>query len=133
MNLLIRISPIFTLSQKSVLLVDDDMDVLESTQYLLLEEGFDVITAANGKEAIEEFKDKNPDIIFMDIKMPVLNGYEAFYKIKEINKNAKIVLTSSYAIDDEEFKKAKSSTLSDLLNKPFKINSIVKMIEKYAN
>ena len=133
MNLLIRIPHIFTLSQKSVLLVDDDMDVLESTQYLLLEEGFDVITASNGKEAIEEFKAKNPDIIFMDIKMPILNGYDAFYKIKEINKNAKIILTSSYAIDDEEFQKAKSSTLSDLLNKPFKINSIKKMIEKYAN
>ncbi len=121
------------MDSKTVLLVDDDMDVLESTQYLLMDEGFDVITAKNGEEAISEFISNKPGIIFMDIKMPIMNGFDAFYKIKKLDKNAKIVLTSSYAIDNEKFQNAKESGLSDLLNKPFDIDSMIGMIKKYAS
>jgi len=120
------------MDSNTVLLVDDDMDVLESTQYLLMDEGFDVITAKNGEEAISEFISNKPGIIFMDIKMPIMNGFDAFYKIQKLDKNAKIVLTSSYAIDNEKFQKAKESGLSDLLNKPFEIDSMIGMIKKYA-
>ncbi len=120
------------MDSKTVLLVDDDMDVLESTQYLLMDEGFDVITARNGQEAISEFIGNKPGIIFMDIKMPIMDGYDAFYKIKKLDKNAKIVFTSSYAIDNEKFQKAKESTLCDLLNKPFDIDSMIEMIKKYV-
>jgi len=120
------------MKSKTILLADDDSDVLESTQYLLMEEGFNVITATNGKQATEQYKEFNPDVVFMDIKMPVLNGYDAFYQIKEFDKNAKIILTSSYAIDDEQFQKAKNNTLSDLLNKPFKLQTMVHMIEKHS-
>jgi len=114
-------------------LVDDDIDVLEPIQYLLIEEGHKVITASNGSEAITEYKENKPAITFMDIKMPVLNGYEAFYKIKELNKDAKIVFTSGYAIEDEQFQSAKKLGLCDLLTKPFEIESMLKMIKKYAN
>ena len=117
----------------TVLLVDDDIDVLEPIQYLLIEEGHKVITASNGSEAITEYKENEPAITFMDIKMPVLNGYEAFNKIKELDKDAKIVFTSGYAIDDERFQSAKKSGLCDLLAKPFDINAMLKMIKKYAN
>ena len=114
-------------------MVDDDIDVLEPIQYLLIEEGYEVISALNGREAITVYKENKPDIIFMDIKMPVLNGYEAFNKIKEIDKNAKIVFTSGYAIDNEQFQSAKKLGLCDLLTKPFEIESMIKMIKKYTN
>lgn len=121
------------LNAKTILLVDDDIDILEPMQYLLIEEGFEVITASNGSEAVTEYKENKPLITFMDIKMPVLNGYEAFNKIMEIDKDAKIVFTSGYAIDDEQFQTAKKSGLCDLLTKPFDIDSMIKMIKKYAN
>ncbi len=121
------------LNAKTILLVDDDVDILEPMQYLLIEEGFEVITASNGSEAVTEYKENKPLITFMDIKMPVLNGYEAFNKIMEIDKDAKIVFTSGYAIDDEQFQTAKKSGLCDLLTKPFDIDSMIKMIKKYAN
>ena len=117
----------------TVLLVDDDVDVIEPIQYLLIEEGHKVITASNGSEAITEFKENKPAIVFMDIKMPVLDGYEAFKKIKELDKDAKIVFTSGYAIDDEQFQTAKKSGLCDLLQKPFEIDSMIKMIKKYTD
>jgi len=116
-----------------VLLVDDDVDIMEPVQYLLIEEGHKVITASNGSEAITEYKENKPAITFMDIKMPVLNGYEAFKKIKELDKDAKIVFTSGYAINDEEFQTAKKLGLCDLLSKPFEIDSMIKMIKKYTD
>jgi len=121
------------MTDKIVLLVDDDVDVLEPIQYLLIEEGHKVITASNGSEAITEYKENEPAITFMDIKMPVLNGYEAFNKIKELDKDAKIIFTSGYTIDDERFQAAKKLGLCDLLTKPFDINAMIKMIKKYAN
>lgn len=116
-----------------ILLVDDDIDVLEPNQYLLIEEGYKVISATNGNDAIRKFREESPDIVFMDIKMPGVDGYEAFYKIKEIDKDAKIVLTSAYAIDDEMYKKAKKSCLKGILTKPFGIVDMTKMIKKFVN
>ena len=121
------------MNRKIILLVDDDIDVLEPIQYLLIEEGHNVITAVNGNEAIAKYNENSPDIVFMDIKMPVLDGYEAFNRIIELDKEAKIVFTSGYAIDDERFQKAKQKSLCDLLSKPFEIESMIKMIKKYAN
>jgi len=121
------------LNAKTVLLVDDDIDVLEPIQYLLIEDGHKVITASDGSEAITAFKENKPNITFMDIKMPILNGYEAFKKIKELDKDAKIVFTSGYVIDDKDFQDAKKLGLCDLLQKPFKIDSMIKMIKKYTS
>jgi len=121
------------LNAKTILLVDDDVDVLEPIQYLLIEEGYKVITASNGNEAITEYKENKPAITFMDIKMPVLDGYEAFNKIKDIDKDAKIVFTSGYTIDDERFQNAKNLGLCDMLTKPFNIDTMIKMIKKYTN
>jgi CheY-like chemotaxis protein len=60
----------------------------------------------------------------MDLKMPIMNGYDAFFKIKKNNPNAKIVFTSSYAINNEEFARAKDSGLFGLLTKPFDLNEL---------
>ena len=121
------------MNAKTILLVDDDIDVLEPIQYLLIEEGHKVITASNGSEAITEYKENKPAITFMDIKMPVLDGYEAFNKIKSIDKDAKIVFTSGYAIDNERFQNAKKLGLCDILIKPFNIDAMIKMIKKHTN
>ncbi len=116
----------------NILLVDDDNEFLEATSYMLGYNGHEVMGAVNGEDAIKKYKDNRPDIVLMDIKMPVLDGYEAFYKIKKIDHNAKIIFTSSYTLDDEKFQKAKNSTLSGLINKPFDIEAVQKLIDKYT-
>ena len=111
-----------------ILLVDDDVQFLEATEYMLKYEGYEVITAKNGEEAIKKYRAVHPNIVLMDIKMPVMNGYSAFFKIKETNPDAKIVFTSAYAINNEEFDRAKKSGLFGLLTKPFDLNDLNKMI-----
>ena len=114
----------------SVLIVDDDIGILETLQYLLLNEGHHVTAARDGQDAINQYKETKPDIVLMDIKMPVMNGFDAFFKIKEFDENANVVLTSSYAIDNEEYQHAKKLGLVDMLSKPFTLEKIIKMIDK---
>jgi CheY-like chemotaxis protein len=117
------------LTNSRILLVDDDIQFLEATEYMLKYENYDVITAKNGEEAIKKYSESSPDIVLMDLKMPVMNGYDAFFKIKKQHPDAKIVFTSAYAINNEEFAKAKKSGLYGLLTKPFDLNELNSMVE----
>ena len=117
---------------KKILFVDDDIDFLEVNQLMLMDEGYDVIPAKNGTEAVEKYKEVNPDIVFLDIKMPGIDGYETFFRLIKIDPDARIIFTSSYAINDEKFKHAKTSSLKGLLNKPFEFEDMERIISKYA-
>lgn len=116
------------MSNLQILLVDDDVQFLEATEYMLKYENYDVITAKNGEEAIRKFTESRPDIVLMDLKMPIMSGYESFFKIKEKNPDAKILFTSAYAIDNKEYEKAKESGLFGLLIKPFDLNELNEII-----
>ena len=115
---------------KSVLIVDDDAMIVETLQYLLLNEGYETSIAKNGQEAIERYKEIHPTIVLMDIKMPIMNGFDAFFKIKEVDKDARVILTSAYTIDDNDYQQAKKIGLVGLLPKPFTIEKIINMMNK---
>ena len=116
------------MSNPRILLVDDDTQFLEATEYMLKYENYEVITAKNGEEAVKKYKETSPDIVLMDLKMPVMNGYDAFFKIKKDSPNAKIVFTSSYTINNEEFEKAEAEGLFGLLTKPFELSELNSII-----
>ena len=116
------------MSNPKILLVDDDAQFLEATEYMLKYEDYVVVTAKNGEEAIKKYRESNPDVVLMDLKMPVMNGYDAFFKIKEESPDAKIVFTSAYAIDNDEFDKAKKSGLFGLLTKPFDLADLNNLV-----
>jgi CheY-like chemotaxis protein len=116
------------MSSPRILLVDDDTQFLEATEYMLKYENYEVITAKNGEEAVKKYKESPPDIVLMDLKMPVMNGYDAFFKIKKDSPDAKIVFTSAYTINNEEFEKAKAGGLFGLLTKPFDLNELNSII-----
>ena len=119
-------------SDVKILLVDDDFDFLESTQLMLMDEGYDVVPATNGEDAVEKYREFKPDIVFLDIKMPGIDGYETFFRIHKFDSDARVVFTSSYALDNEQFKHAKDLSLKGLLNKPLELDDLKKLIKKYA-
>lgn len=65
-----------------LLVVDDEKDVLDIMQFRLAREGYEVVTAADGQEALEKVKTDNPDIVLLDLMLPKLNGYEVLEKIR---------------------------------------------------
>ena len=119
-------------SNKRILFADDDLDFLEATQLMLLDKGFDVVAATSGPEAVDAYKEVRPDIVFLDIKMPEIDGYEVFSRIMRSDPDARIVFTSSYALDDDKFNQAKSMSLRGLLNKPLAIRDLATMIEQHS-
>jgi len=71
-------------SKIKVLIVEDDQDICEMYAITFMKKGFTVYTAPDGRAAITKFKNKNPDIILLDIMMPNVDGYQV---LKEIRKN----------------------------------------------
>ncbi len=94
-----------------VLVVDDQADFRELLSFWLQSKGYAVITAEHGKMAIEQIKAKSPDIMFIDLRMPVMDGIEAIKAIREFNTELPIIIISSY-IDDPRVKEAVSCGIS---------------------
>ena len=94
-----------------VLVVDDQADFRELLTFWLQSKGYAVITAEHGKRAIELIKEKAPDIMFIDLRMPVMDGIEAIKKIREFDKELPIIIISSY-VDDPRIKEAVSCGIS---------------------
>ncbi len=89
-----------------VLLVDDDAGARRLVEFTLQQEGFEVVTASNGLEGLERAQTTQPDVIVMDIMMPVMGGYEACLRLKEIPTTAHIpilVLTAKGQAADREY------------------------------
>ncbi|MEP7199218.1 MAG: response regulator [Chloroflexota bacterium] len=89
-----------------ILLVDDDAGARRLVEFTLQQEGFEVVTASNGLEGLERAQTTQPDVIVMDIMMPVMGGYEACLRLKEIPTTAHIpilVLTAKGQAADREY------------------------------
>ncbi|NLD45701.1 MAG: response regulator [Clostridiaceae bacterium] len=115
---------------KKVLIVDDANFMRTSLKMMLERNGFEVIgEAENGLVALNKYKEMKPDIVTMDITMPVCDGIKAVKMIKEFDPNAKIVMISS--MGQECFvKEAVVAGAKGFIVKPFKEDYVVKAIEK---
>ncbi|MBC7253011.1 MAG: response regulator [Actinobacteria bacterium] len=69
--------------QKKILLADDDPDVVEVVSMLLEDEGYEVVTAKDGAEALEKIKLENPDLIILDLLMPHVDGFAVFDMLRD--------------------------------------------------
>jgi two-component system response regulator (stage 0 sporulation protein F) len=82
--------------KKRILLVDDEEGIQLLYREEFEEEGFEVTTAYNGEEALEQFSHELPDLVILDINMPGMNGIEVLRRMKEINPNLPVILSSAY-------------------------------------
>lgn len=114
-----------------VLIVDDDADNRLLLSNILLQVGFEVREAKNGKEAIAMFEAWHPHFIWMDMRMPVMNGYEATEKIRTLSggKEVKIVALTASAFKDQQNKMLVSGC-DGLVNKPFREREIFDAMER---
>ena len=102
------------------LIVDDDPVNRKLLRAILQKEGYDPITADNGEEAIKAFEAEHPDIILMDIMMPVMNGYDAARRIKDLAGERFVPIIFLTAVTDEEaLSKCVQSGGDDFLTKPY--------------
>ncbi len=113
----------------TILLVDDEEAFLEVGQELLEAMGYNVLTAKNGKEALEQYKKnlKKVGLIILDIVMPIMGGGETFDRLKKINPDIKVLLASGYSVDGEATD-ILNRGCNDFIQKPFKMSDLSKKI-----
>ncbi len=112
-----------------ILLIEDDIDLLESYEDSLKISGYCVLTASNAKDGIELYQSHNPCIVFSDIKMSGMDGYEFFSNIREFDPIAKVILVTAHE-NKEKTKIAIKNGLLDVLTKPLKTYQLQDTIGK---
>lgn len=115
----------------NIFLVDDE-NIIRITGKAVLEDlGYNVTTFENGFDAIESYKELKDeiDLVITDMIMPKISGKELFYKLKEINKDCKIILSSGFS-KDEDLKEMKRDGLLGFLPKPFQNVELSKLLLK---
>jgi len=112
---------------KTILIVDDEEEILEFLETILVEEGFSVIKARNGQEAVELFAEKSPELVLIDLIMPVMDGKAAIEKIRELSEQSLIIVMTGYS-DSKMIEGVRKAGVSDFAFKPFKIDQLLTMI-----
>lgn len=117
-----------------VLVIDDSSTIRRSAEIFLVQTGFEVILAEDGFDALSKINDYKPDLIFCDILMPRLDGYQTCSLIKRSDKfrQTPVVMLSS---KDGLFDRARGRMAGsdDYLTKPFTKDSLIKTVKAYAN
>lgn len=117
---------------KKVLIVEDYEDTREFMKILLESYGYKVIEAADGIEAIDRVKQHHPDLILMDISLPVVDGLTATRAIREFDEQSKRVpIIAVTAFGKNYYKKAIEAGCNDLIDKPVDFDSLEPILRSY--
>ncbi|MCK0130228.1 response regulator transcription factor [Flavobacteriaceae bacterium F08102] len=113
-----------------ILLVDDEPDILEIVSYNLINEGYQIETASNGKDAITKANKFLPHLILLDVMMPGMDGIEACEKIREI-ENLKNVLIAFFTARGEDYSQVAGfdAGADDYITKPVKPKVLVSKVK----
>lgn len=109
----------------TILLAEDEAQVKSIAIALLQKLGFNVLDAADGKEALELYQQNAADItlVVTDMGMPVMNGYELFYKLKQLNQHLPIIISSGFGEGDID-SKIPVENIAGMLNKPYNFDQL---------
>jgi DNA-binding NtrC family response regulator len=116
----------------SILVVDDEEDSRNGIAHFLMKSNYDVITAKNGKEALESFKDNHHDLILADMIMPGMSGIDLLKRVKNIAPRTEVIIFTAYG-EVESYLEAMNHGAFEYLNKPFKIKELMKLINKFVS
>jgi two-component system, NtrC family, response regulator HydG len=114
-----------------LLIVDDDLLTCETMVDILQKKGFQVTQVNGGKEAMKRLKEKAYDLVFIDAKMPVMNGLETYFELRKIQPNIKAIMVTAYRQEvDTIIKEAIKNNLYTCLYKPIDVNNLLKIVKK---
>ena len=113
-----------------VLVVDDAAFMRMMLKDILTKAGYDVVgEAANGKEAVDKYKELSPDLVTLDITMPEMDGIQALKAIRDINDNATVIMCSAMGQQTMVIEAIQSGA-KDFIVKPFQADRVLESIKK---
>ncbi len=102
--------------QIKVLLIDDETDFTQAVAFRLKSKGYIVLFAQSGQTGLELIKQESPDIVFIELNMPVMDGAETLKKIREFNKELPVVMISA-SVNDQKLQEARDYGFSGIFYK----------------
>ena len=111
----------------SVLVVEDDKNIADLLELYLQKEGYDVAVAADGGQGLNKFRSLQPDLVLLDVMMPVMDGYALCRAIRAESQTPVIMLTAKTEIDDKVA--GLRSGADDYITKPFEMREVLARIE----
>jgi len=119
---------------KRILVVEDQPDNRQIIRDMLAPTDYEITEAENGEQALTAIAKQRPDLILMDIQLPIMDGYEATCRIKADAslRSIPIIAVTSYALSGEE-KKARAAGCDDYVPKPFSPRQLLTKIKQYLS
>jgi len=119
---------------KKILVVDDEVDLVETIRFPLEMEGFHVLVSYNGEDALNQARKENPDLILLDIMLPKLDGYKVCRLLKFDERYKHIPILMLTAKTQEKDKQTGTETGADeYITKPFDIDQLMEKVKAYLN
>ena len=117
-------------TSKKILVVDDEPDVASLLTLMLKSQGYDVITARDGQEALEKARNQNPDLILLDVMLPKMDGYKVarMLKFDENFSHIPIILLTA-KIQDKDRQTGMEMGANDYVTKPFDTTSLLAKVK----
>jgi len=116
--------------KRSILVVDDEPGMLETMADILNATGYRAAMIADSSKAIDLVQKVHFDIVLLDIVMPEMNGVDAYYRIRDISPDTKVVMMTGYGSEHPLVKEAIGSGVDDLLHKPFDLGELLASLTK---
>jgi DNA-binding response OmpR family regulator len=119
---------------KTVLIVDDEHDIVETLCFMLEAEGINCITAHDGEEALNKAKSEVPDLIVLDVMLPKINGYKVsrLLKFDKKYKNIPILMVTARTQDEDKLI-GQNTGADEYITKPFDLENVINLVKKYLN
>lgn len=118
---------------KRVLIADDYDDTRRMMRYLLETRGYEAIEAADGMDAVEKAHRYHPDMILMDIAMPMMDGLKATEAIRQFDDDPDVPIVALTAYDDFYEERALAAGCNEVIGKPFEFEELEETISYYLN
>ncbi len=122
------------MGQKKILVVDDEVDLVETLRFSLETEGFNVLVSYNGEDALNQARKENPDLILLDLMLPKLDGYKVcrLLKFDERFKHIPILMLTAKTQQKDKLL-GKETGANEYITKPFEIDELMKKVKTYVN
>ena len=114
-----------------ILVVDDEIDVCDFVKSFFEERNFRTFTALNGSDAVRLLKKEKPNVILLDIKMRGMDGIETLKKIREVDKDVKVIMVTAVE-DQDSMEKACKLGACEYITKPLVLGELASIVTSYA-
>jgi DNA-binding response OmpR family regulator len=111
-----------------ILVIDDDEVLLALLQNLLADEGYQILSTADGPRGVSLYKEHRPDLVLLDLALPSMNGLEVLKKIREFDEKARIIVVTGYG-SAETAEVAYRYGASDFIHKPFEPRGLTERVK----